>query len=83
MFVEDNKKHAHDLAETARKINPDEVQINTPLRPCPVKPLSKKDIDEIKKYFSGMNIVSVYDSVRKKTEAFDRGQTLKRRGSYD
>jgi len=83
MFVEDNKKRAYGLAEMARKINPDEVQLNTPLRPCPVKPLSKKDIDEIKKYFSGMNIVSVYDSVRKKTDPLDKEQTLKRRGAYD
>ena len=83
MFVEGNKNSAGALAEIAKKIDPDEVQLNTPLRPCLAKPLPKKDIDEIKKYFSGMNIVSVYDSVRKKTESLDKEQTLKRRGVHD
>jgi len=38
MFVEQNKGHAKEIAELARAIKPNEVQLNTPLRPCPVKP---------------------------------------------
>lgn len=83
MFVEGNKGFAEKIADIARTIKPDEVQLNTPLRPCLVKPLAKKDMDEIKKYFDGMNIVSVYDADRKKTEALNKEDTLKRRGSYD
>jgi wyosine [tRNA(Phe)-imidazoG37] synthetase (radical SAM superfamily) len=83
MFVGGNKGFAEDIAAIAGRIGPDEVQLNTPLRPCLVKPLSKKDMDEIKKYFDGMNVVSVYDADRKKTEAINREDTLKRRGAYD
>ncbi|MFH1854545.1 MAG: radical SAM protein [Candidatus Omnitrophota bacterium] len=83
MFVEENKNSAIAMAEIVKKIDPDEVQINTPLRPCPVKPLPKKDIDEIKKYFSGMNIISVYDAQRVNIEPINKEDTLKRRGAYD
>jgi wyosine [tRNA(Phe)-imidazoG37] synthetase (radical SAM superfamily) len=37
MFVEENKKYALEIAQIAKEINPDEVQLNTPLRPCKVK----------------------------------------------
>lgn len=83
MFVKENKDCAEGIAAMAREIQPDEVQLNTPLRPCPVKPLTKKDIDEIKRYFSGMNVISVYDADRKKTEVINKEDTLRRRGSYD
>jgi len=61
MFVEQNKLHAEEIARIVKEISPDEVQINTPLRPCEVKPLSKEEIDNIKRYFKDMNIISVYD----------------------
>jgi wyosine [tRNA(Phe)-imidazoG37] synthetase (radical SAM superfamily) len=37
MFVEENKKYALEIAQIAKEINPDEVQLNTPLRPCKSK----------------------------------------------
>jgi len=80
MFVEENKANAKELALLAREIGPDEVQINTPLRPCDVKPLSKKELSEIKKFFKGMNVVSVYDAERKGVLPISKEATLKRRG---
>lgn len=81
MFVEENKNNAKELAELAREIDPDEVQVNTPLRPCGVSPLSKEEIYRIKGYFEGMNTISVYDVNKEKTVRPIGGEdTLKRRG---
>jgi wyosine [tRNA(Phe)-imidazoG37] synthetase (radical SAM superfamily) len=38
MFVKANKGFAAEMAAIARELAPDEVQINTPLRPCAVTP---------------------------------------------
>lgn len=85
MFIAQNKDNASELADLAFEFNPDEVQINTPLRPCEIKPLSKEEISVIKKYFQGrlaslLNIVSVYDAKRKEIEPINAEDTLKRRG---
>ena len=61
MFIDENKGFAKEISKLARDINPEEVQINTPLRPSSIKPLSKKEINTIKPYFEGMSVVSVYD----------------------
>ncbi|MBU0549375.1 MAG: radical SAM protein [Candidatus Omnitrophica bacterium] len=79
MFVKENKQQAGEIAELAREINPDEIQINTPRRASRVKPLSSKEISRIKKYFSGMNFISVYDSKSKQIKPLNKKETLKRR----
>jgi len=61
MFIDKNKGYAKDLAKLAKAIDPDEVQINTPLRPCKVRALSKEELNTIKKSLEGMNSVSVYE----------------------
>ncbi len=80
MFVKENEKYAKEIAQLAKTIGADEVQLNTPLRPCAVKPLSKKKMKEIEKYFKGLNAISVYKSVRKKVKPVSKKDTLKRRG---
>lgn len=77
MFIDEN---AGKLAQLAHEIHPDEVQINTPLRACPVKPLSPSSINKIKKQFEGLNIISVYDVERRKVKPISAKDTLKRRG---
>ncbi len=72
MFMKENKEYAYELAELAREINPDEVQINTPLRPCPVKPLTKTELERIEKEFTGLNTLSVYNSPIPKTDPLDK-----------
>jgi len=79
MFIDENKDYADEIAKIAREINPDEVQINTPLRPCPVKPLPKEELDEIVKKFSGLNVISVYHSEKPQTDPLDKVDLLKRR----
>ncbi|MBU1147436.1 MAG: radical SAM protein [Candidatus Omnitrophica bacterium] len=80
MFIAENKKHAKKIAEITKEINPDEVQINTPLRPCGVKPLSMTELEKIESYFKGLEVVSVYKAEKKKVKPISDANTLKRRG---
>lgn len=52
MFIEENKDKFAQLAYLVNYIKPDEVQINTPLRPCNIKPLPKEEILKIKEIFT-------------------------------
>jgi len=65
MITRQNKKYAKELAMIAKSINPDEIYINTPLRPSRVKALPEKELREIKKYFRGTKSATVYDAKRK------------------
>ena len=81
MFTKDNIAFAEGIASIVKSIKPDEVHLNTPTRPCGVKPVSKKEIDKIRPYFRGLKILSVYDRIkRKKTKPISNQETLRRRG---
>ena len=80
MFVEANEERAKGIARLARSIGADEVQLNTPLRPCAVKPLSRKKMELIEKHFEGSNTLSVYRTAKKKVRPVSRRETLRRRG---
>lgn len=80
MFIQKNAHLAGSIAQLAREINPDEVQINTPLRPCGVEALGKDVLLEIEKLFQGLNSISVYESQKKMVIPISNADTLKRRG---
>ena len=80
MFINENKADAQKIAQLAKEINPDEVQINTPLRPCGVKPLTEIELNTIENYFDGLNVVSVYKAEKRKIKPISDENTLKRRG---
>ena len=80
MFIARNKKYAKEIAQIAKEINPDEVQINTPLRHCDVSPLSKVEISGLEKYFDGLKTISVYEAEIQKINSISDEATLKRRG---
>ncbi len=82
MFMPENKDAAEQLAELARAICPDEVQINTPTRASEVKPLSPEEIAAIKRHFQGMNVRSCYDAQpqKKKDNSMRIGDIKMRRG---
>ena len=82
MFIDANKYIVERMAKVAKEINPDEIEINTPLRPCGVAPLSKEEIDEIKKAFEGLPFKSVYDAKRKNVKPIDEQGTRKRHGDF-
>ena len=85
MFIDNNKNDANKLIYLVNYIKPDEVQVNTPLRPCGIKALTKEEILKIKENFivscKGINIVSAYDErVIKDIVSLSDEDTLKRRG---
>lgn len=80
MFIEANKDYASEIAALARQIVPDEVQINTPLRPCAVRPLPPKSIAKIKQGFTNFeSVVTVYEARKRKVMPLDLAETLRRR----
>jgi len=80
MFVEANKDYAADMAEIAKQLSPDEVQINTPLRPCGVSPLSPGDLAAVEREFSNFqNVFTVYGALKPEVMPFDLAETLRRR----
>ena len=85
MFIASNKVCAAALAKIAHQIGPDEVEINTPLRACAVKPLSIEDMEEITAIFRGIcgdkiKVRSVYEVKREKSLPFCQPSTERRRG---
>jgi len=62
MFVPENKNFSEEIAKIVKDIRPDEVQINTPLRPSAAKPLSPKELREIQRSFEGMSFRSVFEA---------------------
>ena len=79
MFFDTNKSCAEALAALAREVAPDEVQVNTPLRPCAVQPLSAEAISRIQRVFGGVRVVSVYEARRPKVDPLDVQETAARR----
>ncbi len=85
MFIDNNKNDADKLIYLANYIKPDEIQVNTPLRPCGIKALTKEEILKVKNSFiascKGVNVVSAYDEKTiKDIISLSDEDTLKRRG---
>jgi wyosine [tRNA(Phe)-imidazoG37] synthetase (radical SAM superfamily) len=80
MFIEANKNYASEIAALAGQISPDEVQINTPLRPCAVKPLLPESIAEIRREFTNLNnVITLYEAPKREVMPLDVAETLRRR----
>jgi len=85
MFVASNKTCAAAIAKIAHQIGPEEVEINTPLRACTVKPLSIENLEEIAAIFretcgDKIKVRSVYEAKREKSRPFCQPSTDRRRG---
>ena len=80
MFIRTNRQKAPELAELVRGLSADEVQVNTPLRPCPVKPLNPYDLDQIKGCFlEFQNVFTVYEASKPAVSPMNPQQTERRR----
>jgi len=80
MFINTNHRKAPELAELVRGFSADEAQVNTPLRPCPVKPLNPNDLDKIKRHFAELkNVFTVYEASKPAVTPMDPQQTERRR----
>lgn len=78
MFVPQNKNLSEEITKIIREINPDEVQINTPLRPSRVRPLTKKELKRIIENFKGMNVRCVYKAKKPKICRFIGKRKIRR-----
>jgi len=79
MFYRANRGQGQALAALARELHPDEVELNTPLRPCAVDPLPPEALARIKQSFTGLPAVSVYEASRPTVRALDARETRRRR----
>ena len=80
MFIEANRGCAAGMAEIAEQLSPDEVQINTPLRPCGAAPLSAGEVAAIEREFGNFkNVFTVYEASKPEVVPFDLAETLRRR----
>jgi len=80
MFIKLNENFAGEIAEVVRSLLPDEVQLNTPLRPCGVRPLTPLQMDAIKGSFRNLsNVVTVYEASRPEVKPLNLKETLRRR----
>jgi len=80
MFIEVNKGYVSEMARIAEQLSPDEVQINTPLRPCGVSPLSPEEVAAVERELSNLqNVVTVYEALNPDVMPFDLAETLRRR----
>lgn len=79
MFTKLNKQYAKEMADLARELKPDEVQLDTPLRRSAVPPLSTEEMAEIEEEFVSMPVISVYKKKKPETVPFDIHETRLRR----
>lgn len=81
MFVKNNIMDAPKIADIAKSIGADEVQLNTPTRHMAISAVSQMEMGKIKQYFSGLNVVTVYDKPLKKDNPVNMQDTQARRGT--
>jgi len=62
MFVRENLDEAPAIAELCEKIAPDLVYLNTPLRPSMTRPLSRREMHSIPRFFRRFRTRMVYDA---------------------
>jgi len=81
MFVDLNQAHAEEMAALATSLSPDEVQLNTPLRPCATAPLSPAAMATIRDAFDslGVRVTMVYEAASPTVTPINARETVKRR----
>jgi len=83
MFIQENKDCAPAMAAIAKEIAPQEIELNTPLRPCAVQPLGVEEMRTIQTAFQGIpGVTMVYDRQRQQVAPLDEEATIRRHGHY-
>jgi len=80
MLMDMNRTAVGCLADLARLLRPDEVQLNTPLRQSPVAPLSRPLMLELARIFKRCRVRMVYQVKRKKVKPLNVKATRYRHG---
>ena len=79
MFTDANRDRATEMAALARSLDPEEVRLNTPLRPSPTPPLSEAEMAEIQVAFAGLPVVNVYTARPAAVRPLDLHEMRRRR----
>lgn len=82
MLVDRNFDDLDQIAVLAKTINPDEIQLNTPTRPCGEKPIERVRMNFAKRFFEDMPVTSVFDHEPQVYTPFDQKATQNRHGNY-
>lgn len=82
MLVKDNIEHLHELSALADLLRPNEIQLNTPIRPSGQPPLSREQVQKAKESFKGTHVITCYDVPVEKTVPFNESATVARHGNY-
>jgi wyosine [tRNA(Phe)-imidazoG37] synthetase (radical SAM superfamily) len=61
MFIQANAHAAPQMADLARSLEPDEVQLDTPLQPALGGPLSADEMQKVVQAFAGLPVRCIYD----------------------
>lgn len=79
MFTGNNIDHAESMADIVEEVGADEVQINTPLRPSPISPITEEDLGCVEDKFSDeISVLNVYKVEKKKTDHLEDKEVIKR-----
>jgi wyosine [tRNA(Phe)-imidazoG37] synthetase (radical SAM superfamily) len=79
MLNDMNKGSGYKLQMNARYPLPDQVQLNTPLRPCAIKPLPVAELETLRKsWFWDHKTLTVYEAKRPEVSPMDVEETEKR-----
>ena len=82
MLVDENIENVQQIAQVARGMCPDEVQLNTPLRPGGARPIERQRVEWAKRFFQDMPVVSVYDAPAQEYTPMDETATKIRHGNF-
>lgn len=84
MFIRQNAGFTDVFADIYARIKPDEIQVNTPLRPSAIPPLSSDEIaaiaDKLGKRLPETAVKTVYETEKPQVQPLSEPETLKRRG---
>jgi len=77
MLSDMNKDQVYTLQYMAKLLIPDQVQINTPVRRCPLKPLPAEELEPLAKkwFWNHSSVVTVYSGKRPEVTPLDARET--------
>ncbi len=82
MVLNRNSGQMEAVSKLARRIKPNEVELNTPLRPCAEAAVQPLQIDWAKNFFNGLPVVGVYDKPKVAFKPWDESATARRHGNW-
>jgi len=82
MLVDQNIDTIEQIAKISRRLGANEIQLDTPFRPCAIKPLERQRIQWAKEFFPDMPVITVFDAPHQESKPIDEKATMSRHGNY-